>query len=786
MDAIVSPDLWTLDDKLGFAKYVEPLAKVALIADTPLTIGIFGSWGTGKTSLMHMLEKRVGNDLKTLWFDAWKYSKEETLWRSLLGRVLESIRQEGIIAGNNSLEKEISLLEESLYRDIDTQSDGDVSIDLGEIMKSLSMASVRLSLSLVPGWGVLSELVKTAQKDSASAVDGIFNAIKRQKISIHKNHIQFLDQFQKTFSFLIEEYFVKRSRRLVIIIDDLDRCVPEKAVEVLEAIKLFLDVPGCVFILGVDRDVIVEGIRKFHKFPSYSKESKYRDDLAVISGSNYLEKIIQLPFFLPPLEKGNVKKYINHLLSGMEYSSIIEVFLAGVEPNPRKIKRTINTFLFLEALSRTEQGQDIDNELLAKMVAIQQRFGETVYRDLIEYPSLLFDLEKYFEEVNQKENIRSITLSTMVTDGMTQNKETQRDERRSPQSRDKTLLEKYASNKNLKMLLLSGKKRFRDYSVEPYIYLTKAISFTPNSTVDISVDDKIWYDLFSNDITRIRHACDLIEKPEVAAHIDSLLEVLTNPQKDLAFRSSVGIAIGYLGDPRLSRTVKIPEGEFQMGSTSDIIQALAIKQSSNLIDKLSWETERHTVYLEEFEMDLYPVTNQQYKEFVDKTGRIPPLFWKDIDYPEGTANHPVVGISWHDAMEYAHWVGKRLPTEAEWEKAARGTDAREWPWGNEFNTKYCNTNDAKMNTTVSVGIFPLNSSPYGLLDMTGNVWEWTSSLYARYPYNEDDGRENLESEGPRVLRGGSFFNDAINGRCAFRNAVLADVKNEFIGFRCCK
>jgi formylglycine-generating enzyme required for sulfatase activity len=227
--------------------------------------------------------------------------------------------------------------------------------------------------------------------------------------------------------------------------------------------------------------------------------------------------------------------------------------------------------------------------------------------------------------------------------------------------------------------------------------------------------------------------------------------------------------------------VYIPSGEFLMGSDEGVGN----------------ETPAHTVRLDAFYIDRYPVTNEEYKRFVDATGHPPPCY--DVDWvdaseynwdpetrtpPMGRENHPVVLVSWEDAQAYAAWAGKRLPTEAEWERAARSTDGRRWPWGDEFVKGRCNSKESDAGGTVPVGQYsPDYDSPDGAGDMVGNVWEWTSSLFRPYPYDADDGRESQEASGWRVLRGGSWQNDLDRTRCTARlDGDFLFYNN--VGFRC--
>ena len=212
--------------------------------------------------------------------------------------------------------------------------------------------------------------------------------------------------------------------------------------------------------------------------------------------------------------------------------------------------------------------------------------------------------------------------------------------------------------------------------------------------------------------------------------------------------------------------VYIPGGEFIMGS-----------DEGNEDEK-----PQRTVYVDGFNIDIYPVTNAEYKEFVDATGHAPPHHWEGNTYPEGKGDHPVVWVSWHDAQAYCQWAGKRLPTEAEWEKAARGTDGRKWPWGNTFDPTKCNAKESGIGETTPVGKYPEGVSPYGVMDMAGNVWEWTADWYEAYPGSSYQstrfGKKN------KVMRGGSWFDASAFVRCSVRNNAAPNFFFSTIGFRC--
>jgi len=180
--------------------------------------------------------------------------------------------------------------------------------------------------------------------------------------------------------------------------------------------------------------------------------------------------------------------------------------------------------------------------------------------------------------------------------------------------------------------------------------------------------------------------------------------------------------------------------------------------------------DRVKLSLPDFYIDRFPVTNAEYKKFVEATGAPEPTHWRRGTWPEGKADHPVVNVTWEQAAAYAEWAGKRLPTEEEWEKAARGTDGREWPWGSTFDPSRCNTNESGIWDTTSVGKYsPAGDSPYGAADMAGNVWEWIGGKPSplRMP-----------------LRGGDWLDTKEEARTHSRRMHTPKRKNDFIGFRC--
>ena len=257
----------------------------------------------------------------------------------------------------------------------------------------------------------------------------------------------------------------------------------------------------------------------------------------------------------------------------------------------------------------------------------------------------------------------------------------------------------------------------------------KNIVFSKNGTSFHRVDQNIKSDVLHFEPINLRQSNDI-----------QLTETLLHTKDKLTLSNGMEF-------------MRIPAGKFIMGEGSE--------QHSQDIPYDYW-------------MARYPLTNELYSTYA-----------KGIKHPvdgwEKKKDHPVTYAKWTDAIAYCQWLNNllkaelptglvlRLPTEAEWEKVARGTDGREYPWGNQFDENKCNTSEGGKGGTTPVGLYsPQGDSPYGCADMSGNVWEWTHSLFKPYPYKANDGREDEKTSGARVLRGGSFDDSGRYARCAYR------------------
>lgn len=241
-------------------------------------------------------------------------------------------------------------------------------------------------------------------------------------------------------------------------------------------------------------------------------------------------------------------------------------------------------------------------------------------------------------------------------------------------------------------------------------------------------------------------------------------------------------------------TVRIPAGEFIMGTSDEQISQLCWKEEWarewQEEGMFSAEQPQHYVELPEYEIGKYPITNEEYYNFIYQSNYKIPKGWIGFRYTEGYGNHPVVGIAWLDAIAYCNWLGKmtkmeyRLPTEAEWERAARGVDARIYPWGADFDPWRCNTLESRLEGTTAVDIYvPAGVSQAGVVDMCGNVFEWTSSRLLPYPFDPEPPSPAPGERPSYVIRGGGWYYTRKLARCASREGYVPDYISPFIGFR---
>ena len=453
---------------------------------------------------------------------------------------------------------------------------------------------------------------------------------------------------------------------MVVFIDDLDRCLPAKTVQTLEAIKLFLDKSGCVFLLGADIKIVQGAV-----------ETHYKNEGIVGEGArDYLEKIIQLHFDIPPILEKAMEDYLK--MQNKENKTKVDeamlkrwqALVAAAEVNPRRVKNVIND-LNLQWFMAVNSGQADPN----------------LRDDFICWQALMRAAPRTFVDqimgtLEDKERRHSFIMDALKW--------------QQGKQEDKELVNGYFTAYEDK-----DSKRLRG--------MLKQISFSNEFTPD-ALDSMIY---MSNYEDRILSDKDL--ERSVAEVLDFIHELKT--EKDAENRTTIG-DIDF---------VHVPAGKFVMGS-----------KEGGEFDYAS-ERPQHTVDLSyDYWMAKFILTNRQFSEFAKDTkhfttaekegGWYPKKgkFVKGVDWKhptdqddkwEDVEDHPVVQVSWDDAMAYCKWFNEtfkselddlilRLPTEAEWEKAARGAYGNEWPWGNEFDlNNKCNSSEGKEGGTTSVGLY---------------------------------------------------------------------------------
>jgi hypothetical protein len=400
-------DRWTTEDALNFSDFRSALQTILHTAETPLTVGVFGPWGSGKTSLMRMLrqdlegsKKSGGDSINTVWFTAWKYDREDVLWRAFILRVLNALypREDGERPKKQDLDpddleqvKLLQRMEQSVYRPVEWEELGERPIKWGKLISNTTLAGAEIAASFFPGAAALGKLLKLVDdKESSERIQAAAEALSREVQAHHRDQLFHMEQFEETFAEAIKK-ILGGEGRLVIFVDDLDRCLPEKAVEILEAIKLFMEVPGAVFVLGMDQRVIQRGIEA--RYGALFRRLEKGGELP-IRGDSYLQKIVQIPFYLPALAVEGLEEFIESQDEALPPMTR-QVFARGLYPNPRQVKRALNIFRLLQEIARRREALEISWPLLAKTVVIQTQYPE-LYQLWRSYPTLVQTLEEEY------------------------------------------------------------------------------------------------------------------------------------------------------------------------------------------------------------------------------------------------------------------------------------------------------------------------------------------------------------------------------------------------------
>ena len=670
---------------------------------TPLVLGISGAWGSGKTTLLKLIQNKLETTrsdnlstwgfinpqdegstfrpCRTVWFNAWKYADEDALLVALVRVIVQAMADDDIVS------QVLGKLLDPSYprRDVVNTVLSWFSVNLGGVVE------------FKPNTGTPKP---TAFEEKAALLDQFSEAFDRLTAAwVHRS----LDAHK----------IDPQKGVLVVFIDDLDRCLHDKAVQVLEAIKLFLDRPGVVFVLAADEGMVEAAIKA--RFKTQEVEGQRARD--------YIEKFFQVRFVLPPVSEKQAGDYLAQALSEVD-EPLVRMILAGAEVNPRQIKTFVNYLnVGWAVLTNSGQAQGVERADFARWLALTRvgpRFCDKV-RDLpidrrLDY---LADAAKWAADPTYKPGEYQDYAGG--------------DHRR---LRNVLKLGHYADRVTAEVL-------------DGFIFWSAPEPSEPAPPTSKESE---------------KTSVTVVDTAELASARSTVEKVTTT-----------------------ERWITIPAGKFVMGSRED--------------DKDAEDNERpqHTLEIPyDYRIGRFPVTNAEFKVFAEASSHELNREQRATLEQTGLRDHPVVNVSWRDAIAYCSWLTQDLrtkgvigaaevvclPTEAEWEKAARGEYGKQYPWGDEWDPQRCNSAEKGPGKTTPVGAYsPQGDSPFGVADLAGNVYEWCQSMFRSYPYAAGDGREELTSDGSRVLRGGSFFNLRRYARCAFRFDNHPDGRDDHLGFR---
>ncbi len=419
-----------LDDAkyFNFDAYIEAISKIILFPEntTPLSIVINGRWGSGKTSLMKTLRKKLDSSpsnqscrkTRTVWFNAWKYSETDAMLASLVREIYDEIERQNFFTKQGILDK-IKIGSLTLR---ETSNPTQQITDLAKILTG----------GLAPDF------------------------TKWQKIPEYKKRTPFFDSFQDYMRLILNFFVVQEDSNgdfndkkgvLVIFIDDMDRCSPDTIAKILESINLFFDQKGCIFILGMDTNLIAKAVKSYY--------IKYEG----FSGEDYLKKIIQLQFDLPEIRKEELKEYILSVLVEDEpLQNYVDLILTGSESNPRQIKQYINSLRFMMMLGNTIHGLNIDEELLIKWSILNLISGE--FSNNV--------------KINRRQFLRSVAYLNMDREEFEQWDDPEFYLKASPEEISKNYeeLKKFLVDERITKVLKGGNKSFTEENLSNYIFLS--------------------------------------------------------------------------------------------------------------------------------------------------------------------------------------------------------------------------------------------------------------------------------------------------------------------------
>jgi hypothetical protein len=779
----------------------------------PLAVGLFGEWGSGKTHQLKLIEDTLHTNplQKNGWytvpvfFNAWRFEKEEHIILPLFQTLLSVV--------------------ENIDRDQETAE------NMQKSWRSLKVQLKAIKASMLDGFGMPESIHNTALNaiqgnlvEAGMSIYDVKKVLKKSKTLSDKKLVgeqsltQLLkpDQLESIYLNIpkwIEEITLLHQVNFVFLIDDLDRCLPENTLKMLESIKLFLDVPSCAFVLAVDDDMVERGV--VHHYRDYlqqnnntiiyiDKEEEKKNssqELTIqelpITGHEYLEKMIQLPMRLPVIDTVNVRAFLEEHSAGWikevdrdyyeqikrweSYNNqiskgdipresahikeepkkasvdILNFFKDTIPPKPRKIKRTAKLFESKIRLLYTMglKGK-CSYELLAK-ITLLELFAPKILRfiqnnDYAETYKALYDFH-YVHDEQEKKKKNTLYDKNDITLYINNNKDYTQEKK----DRYIKLIEMIGEHNSSRIafdLSTVFSKR------EEYESLKVAIEYRESTAVAIRDEDTSDKSLLDNEMTS---QLFLENNPETwGATLRAHKKLLTPNQ----IRSLI-IEAKQKKDSKFNNLsfISNPEWVGQISKFTD-------NESYKLLLQASHDA-RFINIKDAFEIDMFQLTFAEYDKYCEIVG-------DKVDKPSdegwGRGRRPIINVSWNDAIAYIEWLNTfmeaeyALPTEDKWYLACNNGKDTKWHFGNDDKPlkEYAWYDENSDDKTHPVGEKKKNE--LGLYDMHGNVWEWCENWY-----DKDEDR--------KVIRGGSWYISANNTESSNRNRINPSFSFYSVGFR---
>lgn len=332
------------DDRLNRADYTAAFADLIRTSDTPFVIGLYGSWGIGKTSLMNHIARVLGNDVRSVTYNAWAHQSDQQPAVALLHELIDQLG----LRGDRRMRKWLTVI--------------------GRALGGIGLAKAGVGAA---------DLERLAKEYDARSF-----GVREAQVQLRETFRKFIERAAVARPRRFGRTRLGSRRRIVFFIDDLDRCMPDAVLNVLEALKIYLDLPGCVYVLALDRQVVERSVLR-------------RYDSMGVNAANYLEKIVQLPFDIPVVSAEAMENFVG-LLVPEELHDTRPVLIAGLGANPRQIKRFVNGLTFNHHLATRSSIPGYDPVVLAALLLIQHR-DPALYREVQKHPEKL-DAEQFSED----------------------------------------------------------------------------------------------------------------------------------------------------------------------------------------------------------------------------------------------------------------------------------------------------------------------------------------------------------------------------------------------------